>query len=157
MQKKRNEQEPTRLVDALTAVAPRTSLTTRQPEMPCDPRLDARFDGCLKICEWVEGMVQIRLDPEQRAHIVRELAETELPSVTLNCAARIIAGGFIETYGRLDMAVWRKAIDEVPHQIGKLNKFYRQGSIDAQNMLWRNIKTGIYNDTLKQILEDTQS
>jgi len=131
-------------------------MTTRQPELP-SAKLDARFERVLKTVEWVEMAVQIRLEPEQRAHVVRELGEMDIPEVVINCAAYILAAGFLEVYGRLDMAQWRKAIEEVPHQIGKLKKFYRQGFSVGQQSLWRAIRMGSYNEELKNILEETES
>lgn len=142
---------------AMTDAAPRTSLTTRQPEHISSAVFSARSERMHRLVEWVEMAVQIKLDPEQRAHIIVELVELELPEVIYNCAAYIIAGGWIEVFGRLDMAIWRKAIEQVPHQVGKTTKFYRQGWNDGQNALWRNLRMGSHNDELRRILEETQS
>lgn len=156
MQKSSKEPEFKRLADGLTAVAPRMSVTSRKPEA-LSVKDDPRSERIMKVVSWVEMAVQIKLDPEQRAHITRELADMDLPEVLINCAAYIIAGGFIEIYSRLDMALWRKAIAEVPHAIGKVNKFYRQGYSDAHHAVWREIRMGTYNKELKRILEETES
>lgn len=160
-QKKSNEHEIKKLGSALDAAmtdaAPRTSLITRQPEPISSAAFSARSERILFLVEWVEMAVQIRMDEYQRTHIVTELAEMEVPEVVLNCAAYILAGGFMEVYGRLDMAQWRKAIAEVPHQIGKLTKFYRQGWTEGQAALWRGIRMGSHNDELKRIIEETAS
>ena len=156
-QKKSNEQEFKSLGSALTvAVRPMTP-TTQQPVPISNAAFSARSEKIQRVVEWVEMTVQIRMDPEQRAHIVVELAEMEIPEVLINCAAYILAGGFMEVYGRLDMAQWRKAIAEVPHQIGKVTKFYRQGWTEGQSALWRELRMGTYNNELKRIIEDNES
>ena len=116
-------------------------------------KLGDRSEAILRLVEWTETMVQIRLSPEQRAHLITELTDTDLPYVMLSCAGYILASGHIELFNRLDMAAWRKAIKDIPVQIGKVNRFYRQGYQDGQRATWQSIDAGVYDAQLRGILD----